>query len=74
MAELLYEIKDGIGWIRFNRPEILNAFNPEEARALVATLRQGRRGQGSQGDHHLQRRRGLFAPAMTSRSRWPSIR
>lgn len=40
MAELLYEIKDGIGWIRFNRPEILNAFNPDEARALVATLRE----------------------------------
>ena len=40
MAELLYEIKDGIGWIRFNRPEILNAFNPEEARALVAALRE----------------------------------
>lgn len=40
MAELLYEIKDGIGWIRFNRPELLNAFNPEEARALVSTLQQ----------------------------------
>ncbi len=40
MAKLLYEIKDGIGWIRFNRPELLNAFNPEEARALVSTLRQ----------------------------------
>lgn len=40
MAQLLYEIKDGIGWIRFNRPELLNAFNPEEARALVSTLQQ----------------------------------
>lgn len=40
MAKLLYEVADGIGWIRFNRPEILNAFDPEEARAIVATLRQ----------------------------------
>ncbi len=40
MTHLLYEIKDGIGWIRFNRPEVLNAFDPDEARALVATLRE----------------------------------
>ena len=40
MTELLYEIKDGIGWIRFNRPEVLNAFNPDEARALVAALKE----------------------------------
>ncbi|MEM8689901.1 MAG: enoyl-CoA hydratase-related protein [Pseudomonadota bacterium] len=40
MAKLLYENKDGIGWIRFNRPELLNAFNPEEARALVSTLKE----------------------------------
>ena len=38
MAKLLYEVKDGIGWIRFNRPELLNAINPEETRALVAAL------------------------------------
>ncbi|MEM7429859.1 MAG: enoyl-CoA hydratase/isomerase family protein [Pseudomonadota bacterium] len=40
MAKLLYDVKDGIGWIRFNRPELLNAFNPEETRALVATLQK----------------------------------
>lgn len=40
MTKLLYEIKDGIGWIRFNRPEVLNAFDPAECRALVAALRE----------------------------------
>lgn len=40
MAHLLYEVKDGIGWIRFNRPEVLNAFDPDECRALVDTLRK----------------------------------
>lgn len=40
MAQLLYEVTEGIGWIRFNRPELLNAFNPEEARALVLTLQK----------------------------------
>ena len=40
MARLLYEIKDGIGWIRFNRPEVLNAFDPEEARRLVQVLKE----------------------------------
>ncbi len=39
MAELLYEVKDGIGWIRFNKPEILNAFDPAEARRLVEVLK-----------------------------------
>lgn len=40
MAKLLYEVVDGIGWIRFNRPEVLNAFDPGEVRALVETLRE----------------------------------
>ena len=40
MAKLLYEIKDGIGWIRFNRPEVLNAFDSEEARRLVQVLKE----------------------------------
>ena len=40
MTKLIYEIKDGIGWIRFNRPEVLNAFTPDECRALVSTLRE----------------------------------
>ncbi len=40
MAKLLYEVKDGIGWIRFNKPEILNAFDPEEVRRLVEVLNE----------------------------------
>ncbi len=40
MTKLLYEVKEGIGWIRFNRPEVLNAFDPGEARALVAALNE----------------------------------
>ena len=40
MAELLYDIKDEIGWIRFNKPEILNAFDPVETRRLVEVLNQ----------------------------------
>lgn len=40
MTKLLYEVKEGIGWIRFNRPEVLNAFDPPEVRRLVEVLRQ----------------------------------
>lgn len=40
MASLLYEIEDGIGWIRFNKPEILNAIDPVETRRLVEVLQQ----------------------------------
>ena len=40
MAELLYDKKDGIGWIRFNKPEILNAIDPVEVRRLVELLQE----------------------------------
>ena len=40
MASLLYEVKDGIAWIRFNKPEILNAFDADECRYFVKTLKE----------------------------------
>ncbi len=40
MTKLLYEVKDGIGWIRFNKPEILNAIDPKETQRLVDVLKQ----------------------------------
>jgi len=38
MASLLYDIEDGIAWIRFNKPEILNAIDAEETRRFVELL------------------------------------
>ena len=40
MSALLYEVKDGIAWIRFNKPEILNAFDADECRHFVKTLKE----------------------------------
>jgi len=40
MTELLYEIKQNIGWIRFNKPKILNAIDPAETRRLVELLQE----------------------------------
>ena len=40
MTKLLYEVVDGIAWIRFNKPEILNAIDAEETRRFVELLRE----------------------------------
>jgi len=40
MTELLYEVKQDIGWIRFNKPKILNAIDPAETRRLVEVLQE----------------------------------
>ncbi|MDE0458118.1 MAG: enoyl-CoA hydratase/isomerase family protein, partial [Chromatiales bacterium] len=40
MAKLLYDVKDGIAWIRLNRPEVLNALSSEELGAFVSALRE----------------------------------
>ena len=40
MAQLRYEVVDDIGWIRFNKPERLNAFDAAECRRLVEVLKE----------------------------------
>ena len=40
MTSLLYEVKKEIAWIRFNKPEILNAFDAEECRHFVKVLKE----------------------------------
>lgn len=40
MTELRYEVDDGIGWIRFNKPEILNAIDPAETRRFAEVLQE----------------------------------
>ncbi len=40
MASILFEINDGVGIIKFNRPEKLNAINREMALALKAKLHE----------------------------------
>ena len=40
MANVLYEVKDGLAWIRFNGPEVLNAVNSEELQSFVDALRK----------------------------------
>ena len=39
-TKLLYEVVDGIGWIRFNKPGILNAIDAREIERLVELLRE----------------------------------
>jgi enoyl-CoA hydratase len=39
-TRLLYEVVDGVGWIRFNKPEILNAIDAREIERLVEVLRE----------------------------------
>jgi enoyl-CoA hydratase/carnithine racemase len=40
MTKLLYEVTNGVAWIRFNKPEILNAIDPHETQRLVDVLQQ----------------------------------
>ena len=40
MAKLMYEVRDGIAWTRFNTPEVLNALSSEELRAFVGALQK----------------------------------
>jgi len=37
-SNLLVEKKDGLGWITFNRPDVLNALNVQSRRELIACL------------------------------------
>lgn len=40
MAKLLYEKKDEIAWVRFNKPEIFNAVDKHEVHRLVEVLKE----------------------------------
>ena len=40
MIATLYEVNDGIAWIRFNKPDILNAIDAVETRRFVELLQQ----------------------------------
>ena len=62
MASLLYEVKEGIGWIRFNKPEILNAFDAAECRRLVEVLVDFALVTGSYVGAHLLRFEGTLSP------------
>ena len=35
---VVFEKKDGVGWVRFNRPKKLNALNPDVMRDLEAAV------------------------------------
>jgi enoyl-CoA hydratase/carnithine racemase len=36
---LLYEVRDGVAWLTFNRPEVLNAFNEALRQAVLVAIR-----------------------------------
>lgn len=38
MSQLLAEVRDGVCWLRFNRPEVRNAWSPELGEQVVAAL------------------------------------